>query len=255
MRRSLPAAVSAFILAAVMALGAVPAGADPGEPPGLPELDPDQKVADSLAQAERRVTAFVQLDAPSALDVVEQGGSAAAAEGAAADVEGMAAEVVPTQIGTRTLQSDAPQRVSVTDRLVSGTVVTGDAERIRALAQDDDVVAVYLVPLQEPTNKGADAFTRATEVWESFGHTGEGIRMGIIDTGVDYTHAAFGGPGTEEAYQEAYGEDGTGEVPEHLFDGAKYLGGWDFAGPNYDASGTTPGTTPVPQPNPNPIDA
>src|SRR5699024_3109872 len=90
---------------------------------------------------------------------------------------------------------------------------------------------------------------------ESFGHTGEGIRMGIIDTGVDYTHAAFGGPGTEEAYEEAYGEDGTGEVPEHLLDGAKYLGGWDFAGPNYDASGTTPGTTPIPQPDPNPIDA
>lgn len=255
MRRTLMAAASAFALAATMTFGVVPATADPDDPPQLPSLDPEDKITEPLAAADGPVTAFVQLNTPSALDVVEAGGNPAEAESAAADVEGMAADVVPSQISARTAQSDTPQRLSVTDRLVSGTVVTGEADQIRALASSDDVVAVYLVPLAEPMNKGADVFTRAADVWESYGQTGEGIRMGVIDTGVDYTHAAFGGAGTEEAYAEAYGQDGTGPVPEHLFDEAKYLGGWDFAGPRYDASGTIPGTTPVPQPNPNPIDA
>jgi hypothetical protein len=35
--------------------------------------------------------------------------------------------------------------------------------------------------------------------------TGQGIRVAILDTGVDYTHSVFGGSGTAQAYQQAYG--------------------------------------------------
>ncbi|WP_324653397.1 S8 family serine peptidase [Georgenia sp. H159] len=255
MRRSLTAAASALVLGATAVLGAVPASADGDPPPALPALDPGAKVSDSLRAAEGNVTAFVQLAAPSALDVVESGGSPAEAEEAVAEVEHLAQDVVPAQARARSARSVAPQRLSVTSNLLAGTIVTGDAAQVRALAQSDDVVGVHLVTLKEPNNKGTDVMTRAAEVWESYGQTGEGIRMGIIDTGVDYTHATFGGPGTEEAYAAAYGEDGTGPVPEGLYDPAKFLGGWDFAGPTYDASGTVPGSTLVPQPDPNPIDA
>ena len=253
MRRSLTAAASALTLGAVTILGTVPAAGDTDPPSGLPALDVGSKVSPALATAEGSVTAFVQLDAPSALDVVEEGGSPAEAEEAAAQVESLAADVVPTRAGARTAGS-TPERLSVTSTLVSGAVVSGDAAEVRALAASDDVVGVHLVPLKEPTNKAADVLTRAQAVWESYGQTGAGIRMGIIDTGVDYTHATFGGPGTEEAYAEAYGEDGTGPVPDGLFDDAKYLGGWDFAGTYYNPAGGTPNATDVPRPDPNPID-
>jgi subtilisin family serine protease len=46
------------------------------------------------------------------------------------------------------------------------------------------------------------------------GLTGEGIIVAVIDSGVDYTHKAFGGPGTVAAWEEAY----FGDDPNCLFD-------------------------------------
>jgi subtilisin family serine protease len=75
---------------------------------------------------------------------------------------------------------------------------------------------------------------------------GENIKVGVIDTGIDYTHANFGGPGTVAAFT---GVDAN--APTTLFPNAKVVGGWDFAGTNYDAGSNDPAQyTPVPDGNP-----
>jgi subtilisin family serine protease len=272
-RRSLRASLTALALAATTTVGAGGVATAAGPAPAAPSAGPAAadpvapdtplaqfpgKITPGLAAAEGTVTAFVQLDTPSGLDVAEEGGDPAAVQEATAQVEQTAEAVVPAEQtpGARSAAVE-PQRIATLSNLVAGTLVTGDAARVRDLAESDEVVAVYRVTRKTADNSSADAFTRALQVWQDTGQTGEGVRIGIVDTGLDYTHAAFGGPGTLEAYAAAYGEDGTQPVPEGLFDPAKYLGGYDFAGPLYDADPQSelPGATTTPSPDPNPIDS
>lgn len=255
-RRLLASFTTAAVVLGSALIGVAPATAadPPGEGPALTtqSLPGQDKVGDSLSEASGTVTAFVELTTPSGVEVAEAGGSAAQVERAADATEAAAADVVPASPLAR---SAGPRRLAVTTNLVSGTLVTGDAEQIRALADDPTVKAIYRVAPKTVDNKNNAAFTKAVQTWQDTGVLGTDVTIGIVDTGLDYTHADFGGPGTLEAYAQAYGEDGTAPIQDGLFDPTKFAGGYDFAGTLYDASGDTPGSTTIPAPDPNPIDA
>ena len=87
------------------------------------------------------------------------------------------------------------------------------------------------------------------------GFHGEGIKIAVIDTGIDYTHANFGGPGTVAAYNAANAAD-TLPADAALFGPAapRVKGGIDLVGDDYNADPTTPAYQPVPHPDPNPLD-
>ena len=261
--RRLLATAATAALAVPLSLGAAAQAAPPDDGvavPGAPatalaggDRAPQSRISPALRESDGIVTAFVELEAPTGLETAEAGGDAADVADAVEVVEELADEVVPADAG-QLADAETPAKVAVTSNVVSGVVVTGDAQEIAALAADPAVTAIHLVVPKTADNKGTDVFTRAMQSWTAAGATGEGVTIGVIDTGVDYTHATFGGPGTTEAYEEAYGTNGTGSIPDGLYDPTKILGGYDFAGPTYDAGGSTEAEL-VPQPDENPIDA
>ena len=65
---------------------------------------------------------------------------------------------------------------------------------------------------------------------------GEHVKVAIIDTGIDYTHANFAGPGTIAAYQAAHANETLPADPTLFGPGApRVKGGTDLVGDSYNA--------------------
>ncbi len=124
----------------------------------------------------------------------------------------------------------------------NGIAARIDASVVPQLRGHADVQAVHALPVHYPDNSSSVPFIKAASAWAaSGGSSGDGITIAVIDTGVDYLHANFGGPGTAAAYSannRAIIEPGT-------FPTAKVVGGVDFAGDAY-----TGANAPVPDPDP-----
>jgi subtilisin family serine protease len=77
---------------------------------------------------------------------------------------------------------------------------------------------------------------------------GTGMRVGVIDTGIDYTHLMLGGAGTDAAFKAVDPSKLNSAFPT-----AKVVGGIDFAGSNYDSASANLDQR-IPVADPNPID-
>jgi subtilisin family serine protease len=120
------------------------------------------------------------------------------------------------------------------------------SRQLAALSRLPGVVGVQSVPTYKVDNTRSVAYIASHSVWQDYGDTGQGQTIAIIDTGIDYTHANFGGPGTEAAY-----DDNDSDVIESgSFPTAKVVGGWDFVGDDYDPESDGPEATPSPDPDP-----
>jgi minor extracellular serine protease Vpr len=118
-----------------------------------------------------------------------------------------------------------------------------------ALAKTPGVVAVHPVRTFQRDNAAGGKFIQADKTWQDLGKTGKGVKIAVIDTGVDYTHAMFGGPGKPADFE---GNDGT-VIEPGTFPTAKVIGGTDFVGDDYDAGAADPARQ-VPVPDPDPLD-
>ncbi|MEO5964718.1 MAG: S8 family serine peptidase [Candidatus Limnocylindrales bacterium] len=128
----------------------------------------------------------------------------------------------------------------------NGIKVRIAGNRIAALAAVPGVSAVRGVRTYTVDNANSVPFIGAPAVWEDLGVTGAGVTIAVIDTGIDYMHANLGGSGSVADWQA---NDST-KIEAGSFPTAKVIGGWDFAGDGYDATGDNGSVTPSPDPDP-----
>ncbi|NRN68277.1 Minor extracellular serine protease [Kibdelosporangium sp. 4NS15] len=216
----------------------------------LPESVTDE-VAAPLLDDEGPVTAFVALDRRPAVDVYNElsnraGANREEAAQAARDAAEDTTRTADVLAETLRARDATAEFLYTTVNAVAGMVVNADASAIRDLAARPEVQSVRRVVPKSRTNSSAVQVTKTLNAWQNTGKLGDGIRIGIIDDGVDYTHATFGGPGTPEAYTAI---DRT-TVDPSFFPTAKVVGGADLAGDQYDSSGRHGSKTPTPDPNP-----
>src|SRR5260370_147482 len=131
----------------------------------------------------------------------------------------------------------------------NGIQVIVPQTNLTQLAGLPGVIAVHATQVFTPSNVNGVPYVGAPTAWGSFSVTGAGVKIAVIDTGIDYTHADFGGPGTVPAWTAAKAA-GPASADRSLFGpaAAKVKGGFDFVGDAYNAN--IAGSKPMPDTNP-----
>jgi minor extracellular serine protease Vpr len=154
------------------------------------------------------------------------------------------ATVLAQQAATRTslasLGATVLGSVSVAHNAIAITVDAAQLPQIRTMPGVARVRPVihYELHLSETVPYVGASIVQAGGV------DGTGVRVAVLDSGIDYTHKNLGGSGTAADYATATANPAA--IPAGLFPSAKVVGGYDFTGsvwPNGDRSE-----------DPNPID-
>ena len=137
----------------------------------------------------------------------------------------------------------------------NGVQVVVPQKSLPQLANLPGVIAIHALPTFNVDNVNGVPFIGAPQAWGNFSLTGAGVNVAVIDTGIDYTHADFGGPGTVAAWNDAFAHSTMAPNPALVGPGApKVKGGFDFVGDSYNADPNSPSFQPIPHPDPNPLD-
>lgn len=133
------------------------------------------------------------------------------------------------------------------DGLFNGFSVTVDRAQLSTLARLPGVKAIYPVETVSIPERGtanpelaaALEMTGADIAQNELGLDGSGIRVAVMDTGVDIDHPDFGGNGS----------NGSTSFPT-----SRVVAGWDFVGDAFNADSSSPTFNPITNPDANPDD-
>ncbi len=156
---------------------------------------------------------------------------------------------------------------------LNAVVLNVDAVDLPALARDSAITRIVGVSNYVHDLSETVPYIGAT-VANDWGAKGAGVRVAVIDSGVDYTHAALGGPGTQQAYEAAWApipapgvtpvipvltsggylviDDPATKADNGLFPSDKVIGGYDFVGetwPNTTNAVLEPDADPIAAPD------
>lgn len=253
MRRSrLLATLGALVLLIPAAVASADEADEKAEPENMsdliesaPKTQIPAEAAKKLLKEEGQVTVMVELEEePVAVVRARAGGSLSEAEEKQIqDRLSATQDKVAAQIAALGGSAENPELRM--QSAYNGMRVTIDSGRLADIEQISGVKAVRAIPVRERSNRVSVPYAGTPDAWQGAGgagYTGKSVKVAVIDTGIDYTHATFGGEGTPDAFAEA-----TAAADPTPYYGSRLKGGYDFAGDFYNGYNT-------PQPDANPID-
>ncbi len=134
-----------------------------------------------------------------------------------------------------------------TQRVINAVFVEVDAAALASIAADPDVTRIAPVRNYQLDLSETVPYIGATAV-HNVGVRGEGVRVAVLDSGIDYAHANFGGAGTFAAYEAAYGADPSDPANtsrDGMFPTAKVVEGYDFVGEVWPDGALAPDDDPI----------
>ncbi|MEM7532909.1 MAG: S8 family serine peptidase [Chloroflexota bacterium] len=225
----------------------------------------DEQITQSSTQSVR-VKVVVQLHEPSVTDVYASLYAQAQHQVTAARVSAATRVQLATieqsqQRVLSTLESFGATPIYRVQRVYNGIAIEIPAERLDEIAQLASVKAIHPLRPKWPNNSRSVPYIGAVDLWdginvaqmnggqETIPATGAGIKVAIIDTGIDYLHPTFGGPNTGYAENDI---TQVGDIPG--YPNRKVIGGYDFTGDVYNSNPEDEDYQPVPIPDDDPMD-
>jgi uncharacterized protein (TIGR03382 family) len=201
------------------------------------------------------VTVMVQLhQQPTALVYAQrlhQGAQAKAGASAAAVSHLAVVHAEQQAFATRLAAAKLPRVAELyrLQRAYNGVALLVPRSQLGALSKIPGIKGVWPMTPKRLLTKHSVPWIGVPGIWESLGLDlhGEGMRVGIIDTGIDYIHVNLGGSG------DYSGNTSNEAIESGNFPTAKVVGGWDFAGTNYHPESPDPALA-IPVPDPDPMD-
>ncbi len=145
---------------------------------------------------------------------------------------------------------------------LNAAIIEVDASKLDRIRKIPGVISARpsgIFQLEQVTTSTTVGELIGSQAVQATGITGAGVIIAVIDSGIDYTHAAFGGPGTTQAYSRALANNTTiddiGDDPSGTLDllgptAPKLLAGFDFLGETWTGSTGFGGLTVTPDPDP-----
>lgn len=263
----LVAALALGLLAAFALLAPGGAVADRSNPTVVeidPGLIPDDGAPEAVKSERVNVALTLRGDPIVTTYVAAQAAGAGKADLAKAQKDQKARLQAEQKAVIPAIQSKASSAkvMATSQTLVNAVYVRVDRGQVGDLRRVPGVKSISLVPDAQRDLKYSVPYIGADRLATELGITGRGVKVAVIDSGIDYTHANYGGPGTLAAYGVAI--DPPTEITQTvtitnpitglpvvttMFPTDKIPGGYDYVGSEWPDSPDE-----VLQPDPDPID-
>lgn len=216
----------------------------------LRDAPPEGRIDDRLRGRSGPSGVVIELDDPPTAVVFARAQAGGPAPRATQLAQAQLARVERAQDALLTpLAQLGAQVIYRTQRVYNGIAVRVDASRLEQIARLPGVRAIHPLIRHTPSLDSSVPLIGAPQLWAGVDLpaplTGAGLKIAVIDSGLDYIHTGFGGSGL----QADYDRNDTTVITETqaLFPTARVVGGYDFVGDAYTGIN-------LPQPDPDPMD-